>query len=65
MHYDPAPTATMKLDSYWTDSVPALALEAHDLPAQVDVAIVGGGFTEAIGCPGAGAAQQRGGAGGG
>ncbi|WP_042567440.1 FAD-dependent oxidoreductase, partial [Ralstonia solanacearum] len=35
----------MKLDSYWNDSVPALALAVHDLPAQVDVAIVGGGFT--------------------
>lgn len=35
----------MKLDSYWNDSVPALALDAHDLPPQVDVAIVGGGFT--------------------
>jgi glycine/D-amino acid oxidase-like deaminating enzyme len=35
----------MKLDSYWTDSVPPLALIAHDLPQQVDVAIVGAGFT--------------------
>ncbi|SOZ16086.1 Oxidoreductase OrdL [Cupriavidus taiwanensis] len=35
----------MKLDSYWKDSVPQLALDAHDLPPQVDVAIVGGGFT--------------------
>lgn len=35
----------MKLDSYWSDSVPALALHAHDLPARIDVAIVGGGFT--------------------
>jgi glycine/D-amino acid oxidase-like deaminating enzyme len=35
----------MKLDSYWTDSAPAFAPEAHELPAQVDVAIVGGGFT--------------------
>jgi hypothetical protein len=35
----------MKLDSYWTDSAPAFASEAHELPAQVDVAIVGGGFT--------------------
>lgn len=36
---------SMKLDSYWNDSVPALALDAHDLPAQADVVIVGGGFT--------------------
>lgn len=35
----------MKLDSYWTDSAPAFEPEARELPAQVDVAIVGGGFT--------------------
>jgi len=35
----------MKLDSYWTDSAPAFTPAAHELPAQVDVAIVGGGFT--------------------
>jgi glycine/D-amino acid oxidase-like deaminating enzyme len=35
----------MKLDSYWTDSAPAFAPAVHELPAQVDVAIVGGGFT--------------------
>lgn len=35
----------MKLDSYWTDSAPAFAPAARDLPQQVDVAIVGGGFT--------------------
>jgi glycine/D-amino acid oxidase-like deaminating enzyme len=35
----------MKLDSYWTDSAPAFVPEPHELPAQVDVAIVGGGFT--------------------
>jgi glycine/D-amino acid oxidase-like deaminating enzyme len=35
----------MKLDSYWTDSAPAFAPAVHALPAQVDVAIVGGGFT--------------------
>jgi len=35
----------MKLDSYWTDSAPAFASSAGDLPAQVDVAIIGGGFT--------------------
>lgn len=35
----------MKLDSYWTDSVPASGEAAPALPAQVDVAIVGGGFT--------------------
>lgn len=35
----------MKLDAYWTDSAPAFVPAAQDLPAQVDVAIVGGGFT--------------------
>lgn len=35
----------MKLDSYWTDSAPAFAARSCELPAQVDVAIVGGGFT--------------------
>ena len=35
----------MKLASYWTDSAPAFVPRLHDLPAQVDVAIVGGGFT--------------------
>ncbi|GKS77546.1 FAD-binding oxidoreductase [Acidovorax sp. SUPP950] len=35
----------MKLESYWNDSVPPLALAPHDLPRQVDVAIVGAGFT--------------------
>ena len=35
----------MKLDSYWTDSAPAFVPRARELPAQVDVAIVGGGFT--------------------
>lgn len=36
----------MKLDSYWNDSLPAFsAVPGQDLPAQVDVAIVGGGFT--------------------
>ncbi|MEP6723487.1 MAG: FAD-binding oxidoreductase [Variovorax sp.] len=35
----------MKLDSYWTDSAPSFVPAATDLPAQVDVAIVGGGFT--------------------
>ncbi|WCM94889.1 FAD-binding oxidoreductase [Acidovorax sp. NCPPB 2350] len=35
----------MKLDSYWLDSAPPLALPAYDLPERVDVAIVGGGFT--------------------
>lgn len=35
----------MKLDSYWTDSAPAFAAQARELPAQADVAIVGGGFT--------------------
>jgi len=35
----------MKLESYWTDSVPASGEAAPALPAQVDVAIVGGGFT--------------------
>jgi len=35
----------MKLDSYWTDSVAAFFPAARDLPTQVDVAIVGAGFT--------------------
>ncbi|MGJ7582059.1 NAD(P)/FAD-dependent oxidoreductase [Variovorax sp. RHLX14] len=35
----------MKLDSYWTDSSVAFVPAAAELPAQVDVAIVGGGFT--------------------
>jgi glycine/D-amino acid oxidase-like deaminating enzyme len=35
----------MKLDSYWTESAPAFTAAAHDVPAQVDVAIIGGGFT--------------------
>ncbi|HSW04668.1 NAD(P)/FAD-dependent oxidoreductase [Aquabacterium sp.] len=35
----------MKLDAYWTDSAPAWRPVARELPAQVDVAIVGGGFT--------------------
>ena len=35
----------MKLDSYWTDSAPAFVSSTQDPPAQVDVAIVGGGFT--------------------
>ena len=35
----------MKLDSYWTDSAPAFSPAACALPGQLDVAIVGGGFT--------------------
>ena len=35
----------MKLDAYWTDSAPAFRPQARDLPPQVDVAVVGGGFT--------------------
>ncbi|APW39953.1 FAD-dependent oxidoreductase [Rhodoferax koreense] len=35
----------MKLDSYWTHSAPAFTPARRDLPARVDVAIVGGGFT--------------------
>lgn len=35
----------MKLESYWTDSAEAFTPSARDLPAKVDVAIVGGGFT--------------------
>ena len=35
----------MKLDSYWTDSSPAFSAPVRDLPEQVDVAIVGAGFT--------------------
>jgi glycine/D-amino acid oxidase-like deaminating enzyme len=35
----------MKLDSYWTDTAPAFAAQPRELPAQVDVAVVGAGFT--------------------
>jgi len=35
----------MKLDAYWTDSAPAFRPRPGDLPPQVDVAVVGGGFT--------------------
>jgi glycine/D-amino acid oxidase-like deaminating enzyme len=35
----------MKLESYWTASSPAFVPMARELPAQCDVAIVGGGFT--------------------
>jgi glycine/D-amino acid oxidase-like deaminating enzyme len=35
----------MKLESYWTASAPAFVPRAAELPAQCDVAIVGGGFT--------------------
>jgi glycine/D-amino acid oxidase-like deaminating enzyme len=35
----------MKLDAYWTDSAPAFRPQARELPPQVDVAVVGGGFT--------------------
>jgi len=35
----------MKLDAYWTDSAPAFRPQQRDLPPQVDVAVVGGGFT--------------------
>ena len=35
----------MKLDSYWTDSAAAYRPAPRDLPAQADVAIVGGGFS--------------------
>jgi glycine/D-amino acid oxidase-like deaminating enzyme len=35
----------MKLDSFWTDSAPAFAGAASELPAKADFAIVGGGFT--------------------
>jgi glycine/D-amino acid oxidase-like deaminating enzyme len=38
-------THPMKLDSYWTASAPAYQPRGADLPAQCDVAIVGGGFT--------------------
>ncbi len=47
----------MKLDAYWTDSAPAFRPKARELPAQVDVAIVGGGFT---GLSAAHALAQRG-----
>lgn len=35
----------MKLESFWTASAPAFVPRAAELPAQCDVAIVGGGFT--------------------
>jgi len=35
----------MKLDSYWNDSVPAFQPKPAELPAKVDVAVVGAGFT--------------------
>jgi glycine/D-amino acid oxidase-like deaminating enzyme len=35
----------MKLAAYWTESAPAFEPAARELPAQVDVAVVGGGFT--------------------
>ena len=35
----------MKLDSYWTDSAAAYRPAQGELPAQADVAIVGGGFS--------------------
>jgi glycine/D-amino acid oxidase-like deaminating enzyme len=35
----------MKLDAYWTDSAAAFKPQARELPPQVDVAVVGGGFT--------------------
>ena len=35
----------MKLDAYWTDSAPAFRPQPRDLPAHVDVAVVGGGFS--------------------
>jgi glycine/D-amino acid oxidase-like deaminating enzyme len=35
----------MKLQSYWTDTAPAFQCSEHPLPAHVDVAIVGAGFT--------------------
>jgi glycine/D-amino acid oxidase-like deaminating enzyme len=35
----------MKLESYWTATAPAFVTAARELPAQCDVAIVGGGFT--------------------
>jgi glycine/D-amino acid oxidase-like deaminating enzyme len=35
----------MKLDSYWTDTAPVFTPKAAELPASVDVVIVGAGFT--------------------
>ena len=35
----------MKLQSYWTDTVPRYAPQAGEWPAAVDVAVVGAGFT--------------------
>ncbi len=34
----------MKPISYWTDTAPAFVAKPHELPAKVDVAVVGGGF---------------------
>jgi glycine/D-amino acid oxidase-like deaminating enzyme len=47
----------MKLDAYWTDSAPAFRPRGRALPSQVDIAIVGGGFT---GLSAAHALAQRG-----
>ncbi|WP_454831835.1 NAD(P)/FAD-dependent oxidoreductase [Pseudoxanthomonas wuyuanensis] len=35
----------MKLESYWTDSAPRFVASASELPGDVDVAVVGAGFT--------------------
>ena len=35
----------MMLDSSWADSASAFVPRPQELPAQVDVAVVGGGFT--------------------
>jgi glycine/D-amino acid oxidase-like deaminating enzyme len=35
----------MKLESYWTDSVPAFRPQPAELPARADVAVIGAGFT--------------------
>jgi glycine/D-amino acid oxidase-like deaminating enzyme len=35
----------MKLESFWTDTVPAFQGRSDDLPAKAEVVVVGGGFT--------------------
>jgi glycine/D-amino acid oxidase-like deaminating enzyme len=35
----------MKLESYWLDTAPKFTPVEAELPARVDVAVVGGGFT--------------------
>src|SRR5688500_16474436 len=35
----------MKLESFWTDTVPAFEGRSDDLPARADAVVVGAGFT--------------------